>query len=94
MKDSDYIPDVQPRTRYRHQVLKAALILYGTLGILAFAIPQSVVNWLKDFKPGPTQERLVGYAEKFEQESSRIGADEPYKLARGLFLKLTGKDSD
>lgn len=93
-KDADYLPEVYSDVRNRHPVLKTAIILYATLGLLAFAIPGNLVNWLKGLQPSAVQEALIPYAEKLEEESVRIGADRPYKYVRGLFLQFTGKEDD
>jgi hypothetical protein len=77
----------------RFSAWRAGLILYLTLSILAFAIPENVVAWIKD-RPAPVQDWLLGYAEELERASAEVGADRPYKTARDFFLKLTGKDAD
>jgi hypothetical protein len=40
------------------------------------------------------QEAFVSTAENIEHLSNMIGVSKPYKLARSLFLKVTGKDKD
>jgi hypothetical protein len=96
MEYSDYIADARPivRDRNRYIVLKTAIVVYATLALLAFTIPGNLVNWLKGLRPSAAQEMLIPYAERLERESERVGADGPYKLVRGLFLKFTGKDDD
>jgi hypothetical protein len=75
-------------------VLTAGAIIYGTLALLLIAIPQSVVNRLKDLDPGPVQEALLDAAQSIEALSARIGANAPYRWARQLFLDATGKNED
>jgi hypothetical protein len=85
-------PETEAPPRSRSSARKIAAILYLTLGILALTIPQNLVNWLKGLKPSPVQEALIPYAESLERAATRIGAPEPYKFTRALFLKLTGKE--
>ncbi len=77
----------------RFAAWKAGLILYLTLVVLALAIPENLVAWVKD-RPEGVQNWLLGYAEGLERISERVGADKPYKLARDYFLKVTGKDTE
>jgi hypothetical protein len=72
----------------------AGVVIYGTLVLLLIAIPQSVVNRLKDLDPGPVQDALLGAAESIEALSVRIGANAPYRRLRQLFLDVTGKNDD
>jgi hypothetical protein len=92
VRDSLDLPETRAPARSRRSILRIAAILYLTLGILALAIPQNLVSWLKGLKPSPVQEALIPYAESLERAATRIGTDEPYKVTRALFLKLTGKD--
>jgi hypothetical protein len=75
-------------------VVTAGVVIYGTLALLLIAIPQGLVNWLKDFNPGPAQEALLDGAESFAALSTRMGANAPYRWARTLFLDATGKNED
>jgi hypothetical protein len=72
----------------------AGAVIYGTLALLLIAIPQSVVNRLKDLDPGPVQGALLEAAESLEALSFRIGANAPYRRLRQLFLDVTGKKDD
>ena len=94
MNDRDHTADCPATANSRYVVLKTAFILYMTLGILAFAIPQSLVNWARDLKPSLAQELILIYAEQLEQASRRKGADEFYNFTRNQFLQLTGKEKD
>ncbi len=94
MNDRDHAADFPPATSSRYAVLKTAFILYMTLGILAFTIPQNLVNWARDLKPSLAQELFLIYAEQLEQVSRRKGADELYNFTRNQFLQLTGKEKD
>jgi hypothetical protein len=77
-----------------HPVFTAGVVIYGTLALLLIAIPQGLVNWLKDFNPGPAQEALLDGAETLAALSTHVGADAPYRWARKLFLDATGMNED
>jgi hypothetical protein len=75
-------------------LLTAGAVIYGTLALLVIAIPQSVVNRLKDLDAGPLQDALLETAESIEALSVRIGANAPYRRLRRLFLDASGKNDD
>ena len=52
-------PTELERPRPRGQLRAAAIVLYGTLMLLAVTIPQSVVNWLADMNGNPVQETAL-----------------------------------
>jgi hypothetical protein len=75
-----------------HPLGTAALVIYLTLALLAIAIPQSLVNWLRDIPGGPVTETLLGGAEMLQQASERAGIAIPYQRARAAFLAWSGKE--
>ena len=78
----------------RNPVVTVGVIMYATFALLIVAIPQSVVNWVKDFNPSPTQEVMLAVAESIEAMSGRLGANVPYRAAREILLQATGKNDD
>jgi hypothetical protein len=72
----------------------AAVVIYGTLVLLAIATPQGLVNWLRDMKSGEIQETLLRGAEAVQTMSQRTGVAVPYIRARALFLAWAGKEDD
>lgn len=84
----------ESRPNSRLVIAKIVLIIYTVFGVLVFTIPQGLSNWAKGLRPGPMQEAFVSTAENIEHLSNMIGVSKPYKLARSLFLKVTGKDKD
>src|SRR5205814_4384657 len=65
-----------------------AVVIYGTLIVLAFTIPQSIVNWAKNFEPSRSQEAILVAAEALQAASDRTGLNRPYHAARQLFLEI------
>jgi hypothetical protein len=80
--------------RVGNPVTAIAIIMYATFALLMVAIPQGMVNWVKDFNPGPAQDVVLAGAEAFATISGRLGADIPYRTARDFFLRTTGKNED
>jgi hypothetical protein len=68
-----------------------AIVIYGTLALLALAVPRGLVNWSKNFEPNAAQEALLRTAEAVQSLSRHIGADWPYRHGRDIFLQATGK---
>ena len=87
--DSPPPATIEPRAR---PLRAAALVIYLTLGLLAVAIPQSLVNWLRDMQGNLAIETLLDGAERLQQASERIGIAVPYLRARAAFLAWTGKE--
>jgi hypothetical protein len=77
-----------------HPVRTAAVIVYATFLLLILAIPQSLVNWLRDMDASPVQEFALRGAEAVQAASHRVGLDVPYIRARSAFFVLTGKDDN
>ena len=91
------LPDTEhvPPPWHRPQSLRAtAVVIYATLMLLAFAIPQAVPNWLKGFEPSGTQSLLLDAALAVQSFANRMGADWAYHEARRIFLDTTGKRED
>jgi hypothetical protein len=72
----------------------AAAVIYATLGLLAVAIPQSLVNRVRDINSGAIEEALLPAAEALQQASQRAGLTVPYQRARALFLAVAGKEEN
>jgi hypothetical protein len=75
--------------------LKAAsIVIYATLALLAFTVPQAVPNWLKAMDPSRAQSVLLDAALAVQSFSNRMGANWLYFEARRRFLEATGKQDD
>jgi hypothetical protein len=88
--DTGHIAPCRGR-RQQRPLRTAAIVLYGTLALLALAVPRGLVNWSKNFEPNAAQEVLLRTAEAVQSFSQRIGADWPYRRGREIFLRATGK---
>ena len=77
-----------------HPLRTTAIVIYGTLALLAVTIPQSVVNWLGDMRGNPVQETLMRAAEALQSAADGTGIAAPYRRARDLFDAVTGHDSN
>ena len=71
-----------------------AIAVYATLALLALTIPQSMVNRLNDFGPGPLRDSALAVAQGLVEASHRLGLDWPYHAGRRAFLALTNKTED
>jgi hypothetical protein len=72
----------------------AAIVLYGTLALLAVTIPQSVVNWLADMNGNPVEEAALRGAEALGNLSQRAGVATVYQRARDIFIAISGAEPD
>ena len=79
------LPDGTP-----HPLRTTAIVICATLAVLIAAIPQSLTNWLREFKSIELQEKLLPGAEILQSLSERAGFTTPYKRGRELFLALKG----
>ena len=68
----------------------AAIVLYGTLALLAVTIPQSVVNWLADMNGNPVEETALRGAEVLRNLSQRAGVAAVYQRAKDIFIAISG----
>jgi hypothetical protein len=91
--DTDHVAR-PPGAPLAHPVAAAAVVIYATLALLAFAIPRGLVNWSRDLEPGPRQQAVLAAAQAIERLSSWGRIDEPYRKGRELFLEATGKSED
>ena len=71
-----------------------AIVVYATLVLLAFTIPQAAVNRLNDFSPGVARDAALAVAQTIVDLSHRAGLDWPYHAGRRAFLALTNKTED
>jgi hypothetical protein len=88
--DPDHIP-LGPGRPQEQPLRTTAIVIYGTLVLLALAVPRGLVNWSKNFEPNAAQDILLRTAEVLQSLSRRTGADWPYRQGREVFLRATGK---
>jgi len=93
LSDPDHIPPM-PGKGQRYPLGAAAAVIYGTLLLLALAVPRGLVNWSRDIDPGRRQVVMLDVALAIQSAARALGADRPYQAARDLFLKATGKTED
>jgi hypothetical protein len=84
-------PSPPSQVRLARPLRATAIVIYGTLLLLALAIPQGLVNWLKGFDPSKPQDLALELALAIQSVSNRLGADVPFSSARRAFLDATGK---
>ena len=70
----------------------AAVVIYATLGLMLFMIPQSLANWIQDHDSAVSRAILLPLANTIERTSNKIGANYPYLYLRQKYLSATGKD--
>jgi hypothetical protein len=80
---------IEPPT---HPLRTVALVIYVTLALLAVAIPQSLVNRMRDMNPGAVENALLEGAQVLQRATGATGIAVPYRRARALFLASTGKE--
>jgi hypothetical protein len=68
-----------------------AVVIYGTFALLLVTIPSGMVTWLSDMNGNPVQQTLLRGAQALQAASQRWGLAAPYRVARGVFLEVTGK---
>ena len=91
--DTEHIP--LPHGASQPRPLRAsAIVIYGTLLLLALTIPQALVNWLKGFEPSGPQDLLLTAALSVQSASNAWGLNAPFYRARRAFLDATGKRED
>jgi hypothetical protein len=90
LPDTDHIA-LGPGRPQERPLRTTAIVIYGTLALLALAVPRGLVNWSKNFEPNAAQEVLLRVAEAVQSVSQRLGADWPYRRGRAIFLNATGK---
>jgi hypothetical protein len=81
----------QPRPA---SALRAAVIIYATLALLAVTIPQSVVNWLADMNGNPVEATALRGAELLRNLSQGAGVSTVYQRARDIFIAISGVEPD
>jgi hypothetical protein len=87
-------PAADPRANKARPLRTAAVVIYATLCLLAIAIPQSLVNRVRDINNSAIEEALLPAAEALQQASERAGLTVPYQHARALFLAFAGKEEN
>jgi hypothetical protein len=86
--------DSSPARKARPPLRTAAAVIYGTLGLIAIAVPQSLTNRVRDINSTAIEEALLPAAEALQTASERAGLTVPYQRARALFLAVAGKDEN
>jgi hypothetical protein len=82
----------QPRSA--NPLRTAAIVIYGTLALLAVTIPQSVVNWVADMNSNPVEETALRGADVLRNLSQRAGVATAYQRARDIFIAISGVEPD
>jgi len=72
----------------------AALVIYGTLFLLALAIPQSLANWLRDMNENPVEALALRGAEAWQAAAAKTRLPAVYRRARGVFIAISGVEPD
>ena len=71
-----------------------AIVVYGTLLLLAVTIPQSLSNWLIDMNDSRPQEIALRGAEALRTLSQRAHVAAVYQRARDIFIAISGIEPD
>ena len=93
LPDTEHVPPPHGVPQ-RHPLRSSAIVIYGTLALLALTIPQGLSNWLKGFEPSAPQDLLLTTALSVQSMSNTLGLNEPFYRARRIFLDVTGKRED
>jgi hypothetical protein len=93
LPDPDHVPRALG-TPLRHPLAVAAVVIYGTLGLLALTVPRGLLNWSRDLDPGDVQRIALSVGQAIQTFARASGADWPYYQLRDAFLKATGKSED
>src|SRR5208282_1093011 len=80
-----------PGREQARPLLTTSIVIYGTLALLALAVPRGLVSWSRNFEPNAAQAALLRTAQALQSFSQRLEADWPYRRGRELFLNATGK---
>jgi hypothetical protein len=89
------VPPSQFETpRSANPLRTAAIVIYGTLALLAVTIPQSLSNWLSDMNSNRPQEVALRGAEALRTLSERAGVAAVYQRARAVFIAISGIEPD
>ena len=91
--DPDHVPPV-PGKPLRHPLTAAAVVIYGTLALLALTVPRGLLNWSRDLDPSGPQRLMLTAAQAIQTFARVSGADWPYYHGRDAFLTATGKSED
>jgi hypothetical protein len=93
LPDPDHIPLAAGKP-LRHPLAAAAVVIYGTLALLALTVPRGLLNWSRDLDPSGPQRLMLTAAQAIQTFARVSGADWPYYHARDVFLQVTGKSED
>lgn len=91
LPDPDHVAP-GPGQPLQHPLRTTAIVIFAVLSLLAFTIPQALVNWTRNFDPNPLQETVLSFAQWVQTASRDLHLNAPYVHGRALFLKLTGKE--
>ena len=92
MKHAD--PSEFEPSRSTNPLRTAAIVIYGTLMLLAVTIPQSVENWLADMNGNPVEETALRGADVLRNLSQRASVATVYQRARDIFIAISGVEPD
>lgn len=67
-------------------LVRATIVLYGTMFLLLLTIPQALLSWTDDLKPERLHQNLTLVAGEINGLSEALGLDRGYKLLRSRFL--------
>jgi hypothetical protein len=93
LPDTDHIA-LGPGRAQERPLRTTSMVIYGTLVVLALAVPRGLVNWSKNFEPNAAQDVVLRTAEALQSLARRMDADWPYRRGREFFLHATGKRED
>ena len=72
----------------------AALVIYGTLVLLALTIPQSLTNWLRDMNENPVEAVALRGADAWQAAAEKTRLPAVYRHARDVFIAVSGVEPD
>ncbi|MBV8565590.1 MAG: hypothetical protein JO366_12930 [Methylobacteriaceae bacterium] len=78
----------------RSRLLTLAAILYGTLGLLALAMPDALSSRLDDLTPSPLVRAAQSGVGSIAVVSNALGIAAVYRAARAQFLATAGLQRD
>ena len=78
----------------RSKLVTLAVILYGTLGLLALAMPDALSSRLDDLAPSPVVRAAQSSVAAIAVVSNALGIAAVYRAARAQFLATAGLQRD
>jgi hypothetical protein len=87
-------PSEFERPRSANSLRTVAIVIYATLALLAFTVPQSIENWLADMNGNPVGDAALRSADVLRNLSQRAGVATVYQRARDIFIAISGAEPD